>query len=91
MHIFCTCFENEKWEWNHTPKFLTDSNCVSFFALFSDYSGFRVYIQVNEDGENPVSYLVDEASLIEVPDNPNWREDANKRIDQLGKNDVTVK
>ena len=50
-----------------------------------------MYVQLNNEGENPVSYLLDEASLVAIPDNPNWREDANQRIDQMRKNDVTVK
>ena len=35
MHVFCICFEREKSESNHTPKFLTDSAGRSGFPRIS--------------------------------------------------------
>lgn len=41
--------------------------------------------------ESEVDYLVDMASLVQLSDNANWRDEANARIDALRKNDITLK
>ena len=37
-----------------------------------------------------VNYLADHASLQLVPENANWRSEADARIEQLRKSDITV-
>ena len=38
-----------------------------------------------------IEYLVDEATLTKVLDDPDWKTKADARIEQLRKDDVTVK
>ena len=48
-----------------------------------------MYVQVNSDAD--VDYLVDTASLTSFCLSPTWKEEANERIEQIRKNDVTIK
>ncbi|XP_060607339.1 anti-sigma-I factor RsgI6-like [Ruditapes philippinarum] len=47
----------------------------------------QVVIQVKDPS---VNYLVDHTSLQVVPENANWRTEANARIEELRKSDITV-
>lgn len=53
-------------------------------------TSFRAFIQVNSASEY-VDYLVDDASLTAFYYNPDWKAEANDRINQIRKNDVTIK
>ena len=46
----------------------------------------RVYIQFEEIA---VNYLVDQATFTEIIPNLNWKEEANARIEQIRKADLT--
>ena len=50
-------------------------------------SSVRLYIQVDDPD---VDYLVDTASLKAFYLNPNWRKDANERIDVIRKNNISI-
>ena len=41
--------------------------------------------------EAAIDYLIDAATLKEVVEDPNWREEANNRIELLRMDDLTVK
>lgn len=38
-----------------------------------------------------VDYLVDHARVIHVPDDDDWKVNANERIDDIRKQDITLK
>ena len=59
-------------------------NCMLVLAVDSA----RVYIEFNEV---EINFLIDTASLMQVLRNPNWEEEANQRIEEIRKEDVTIK
>ena len=74
------------------PWLVTEYGCFSntfvCFYFFSEFSRTRVFIQINDAY---VDYFVDTASLVELPDRPEWRAEAEERIENIRKNDVTLK
>lgn len=39
----------------------------------------------------PVEYLIDDAHLDLIPDDPNWKTAAKQSIDQIRKADITIR
>ena len=58
-------------------------------ALLAETSQIRLYVQVNNDAA--VDYLVDTASLTAFYLSPTWKDEANARIEDIRKNDITIK
>ncbi len=58
------------------------------FFIAAGYSSVRVYIQIEEP---TVNYVVDEFSMVQIVESDTWVDEANERIDQLRKSDVTFK
>ena len=54
----------------------------------ADVDSANVFVQFLDE---EVNYLVDTASLTVVQTNPNWEEEANQRIEEIRKQDITVK
>ena len=46
-------------------------------------------VQFQDDTD--IEYLMDEATITKVVDDPDWKIKANQRIEQLRKDDVTIK
>lgn len=57
-------------------------------VLFSGSHTCHAFVLVTN---SHVDYLVDHASLHVVPDDPNWKTEANTRINALRKSDLTIK
>lgn len=60
-----------------------------FFVLLTDT--YRVTVIPVATESNEIEYLVDSVSLTEIPTNPQWREEADARIDTLRKGNIRVK
>ena len=56
--------------------------------MSSEIAQARVFIQISTTG---VDYLVDSASLTAIPVDPDWRDAANQRIEEIRMNDITIK
>ena len=64
------------------PKDIHHTRC-----LFSGYHDCFVYFQIKGSS---VNYLLDQVTLAMVPNNPNWRTEAQSRIEQIRKADITI-
>lgn len=58
-------------------------------SLCTAFEEVRVHALVAEDQE--CEFLLDSVSLTEIPSNSNWREEADKRIDELRKGTLKIK
>ena len=65
---------------------ITSANC-SYFVLTAITRG-RFYVQFEDP---PVHYLIDSASLKEIVPNPNWRQEADARIENIRKRDIHIR
>jgi hypothetical protein len=59
-----------------------------FSLPFKGATTAGIYVQVPDAG---VNFLIDTASAQELPHNPHWMSDANKRINSIRKAPVTFK
>lgn len=62
-------------------------NTTATCYLFTEIQNARFYIQFSDV---EVNYLIDSASLTEIVPNTNWKEEADNRIEQIRKSDLTI-
>ncbi|WAR09058.1 XYN2-like protein [Mya arenaria] len=86
-------------DWHNTSYLALASHAFGFqkdgwFKLEGDFTTFtrqwhslRLYIQGPDPG---VEYLTDDWSLVEIPENTTWRQDASSRIERIRKSNVTL-
>ena len=60
-----------------------------YLSISTEITAARFLVQIQEVID--VEYLIDAATLKEVPLNPNWREEANQRIAEIRMDDITIK
>ena len=56
--------------------------------LFTAWYSTRIYIQGPDPG---IDFLIDDASLSLIDPDLNWEKEANQRIEQIRKNNFTVR
>ena len=61
---------------------------LPFTCIVSETSQIRLYVQASDAD---VDYLVDTASLTAFSLSPTWKDEANQRIEDIRKNDITIK
>ena len=59
---------------------------ISFSIL--GYSSVKVYLQIAEAN---INYLIDDVTMILIEENDGWEHEANVRINEIRKSDVTFK
>ena len=59
-----------------------------YFILYLAWYKLRIYIQGPDPG---IEFLVDDLSLKEIPENLNWKTEANQRIDNIRKSNFTLR
>ena len=62
---------------------------MAMLMCVADVDDARFYVQFGE--EFAIDYLIDAATLTEVVEDPNWREEANRRIELIRMDDLTIK
>ena len=48
-------------------------------------------VQSSASSAPEIEYLIDTIRVTEIPTNPNWREEADARIEKIRKGTITVK
>ena len=70
-----------------TTLLLTQLSSIPFSHLFlSGYQDCHVYVQT----DSPAEYMVDEAKVVLIPDDADWKSKAQQRIEQNRKADIKV-
>jgi hypothetical protein len=51
----------------------------------------RITVQASASNSPQTEFLIDTVSVTEIPTNPNWREEADARIEKIRKGTITVR
>ncbi|XP_046546463.1 endo-1,4-beta-xylanase 3-like [Haliotis rubra] len=81
---------------SHSYVDVVDNNAIYINKGWTTISGYFIFqktdhktIELRVYGpDKTINYLVDDMSLTEIPEDNNWKSEADKRIDQLRKNNI---